>query len=157
MQCPGWPPAQHSGHAGTQNTLLGVVGTPTGRGPVAWAPHVVQGKESTLQQARDSGDVVSIPGLGRSPGGGHGIPLPGFLPWRIPWTEEPGGLQSTGLAKNQTRLSDQAQHSAILAPEKHERLGVWAGEGYTSVQVVHKGSQEAAPQKVETNEKNDFP
>ena len=29
-----------------------------------------------------------------SPGGGHGNPL--CIPaWRIPWTEEPGGLQST--------------------------------------------------------------
>ena len=25
--------------------------------------------------------------------------------WRIPWTEEPGGLQSTG-SQSQTRLSD---------------------------------------------------
>ena len=33
-----------------------------------------------------------------------------ILAWRIPWTEEPGGLQSTRLvhqvAKSQTRLSD---------------------------------------------------
>ena len=27
-----------------------------------------------------------------------------ILAWRIPWTEEPGGLQSTGVAKNWTRL-----------------------------------------------------
>ena len=27
------------------------------------------------------------------------------LAWRIPWTEEPGGLQSTG-SQSQTRLSD---------------------------------------------------
>ena len=36
-----------------------------------------------------------IPGLGRSPGGGHGNPLQ-YSCWRIPWTEEPGGLQSVG-------------------------------------------------------------
>ena len=29
-----------------------------------------------------------------------------ILAWEIPWTEEPGGLQSTGLQKSQTRLSD---------------------------------------------------
>ena len=29
-----------------------------------------------------------------------------ILAWRIPWTEESGGLQSTGVAKSQTRLSD---------------------------------------------------
>ena len=28
----------------------------------------------------------------------------GILAWKIPWTEEPGGLQSTGFAKNRTRL-----------------------------------------------------
>ena len=41
----------------------------------------------------DLGDVGSFPGSGRSPGGGHGHPL---LAWRIPWTEEPGGLQPIG-------------------------------------------------------------
>ena len=25
-----------------------------------------------------------------------------FVSWRIPWTEEPGGLQSMGVTKNQT-------------------------------------------------------
>ena len=28
------------------------------------------------------------------------------LAWEIPWTEEPGGLQSTGSQKSRTRLSD---------------------------------------------------
>ena len=28
-----------------------------------------------------------------------------ILAWKIPWTEEPGGLQSTGL-QSRTRLSD---------------------------------------------------
>ena len=35
-----------------------------------------------------------IPGLERSPGGGHGNPLPVFLPGESLWTEEPGRLQS---------------------------------------------------------------
>ena len=29
-----------------------------------------------------------------------------ILAWEIPWTEEPGGLQSIGWQKNQIRLSD---------------------------------------------------
>ena len=29
-----------------------------------------------------------------------------ILAWTIPWTEEPGRLQSVGLQKSQTRLSD---------------------------------------------------
>ena len=28
------------------------------------------------------------------------------LVWRIPWTEEPGGLQSMGFTKSRTQLSD---------------------------------------------------
>ena len=39
--------------------------------------------------------VGSIPGLGRSPGGGNGDHST-ILAWEIPWTEEPGGLQSIG-------------------------------------------------------------
>ena len=29
-----------------------------------------------------------------------------ILAWEIPWTEEPGGLQSMGSQKSQTQLSD---------------------------------------------------
>ena len=29
-----------------------------------------------------------------------------ILAWEIPWTEEPGGLKSTELQKNQTQCSD---------------------------------------------------
>ena len=29
-----------------------------------------------------------------------------ILPWRIPWTEEPSGLQSIGLQRAGTRLSN---------------------------------------------------
>ena len=48
--------------------------------------------------AYNSGDLGSIPGLRRSPGGGNGCHF-STLTWRIPWTEEPGGLQSTGSQK----------------------------------------------------------
>ena len=48
-------------------------------------------------------DPGSIPGSGRSPGEGNGNPLQysclensNILAWIIPWTEKPGGLQSTG-------------------------------------------------------------
>ena len=42
--------------------------------------------------AGDVRDSDSVPGLGRSPGGGHGNHS-SALAWRIPWTEELGGLQ----------------------------------------------------------------
>ena len=32
-----------------------------------------------------------------------------ILGWRIPWTEEPGELQSMGLQKSQTQLSNWAR------------------------------------------------
>ena len=41
-------------------------------------------------------DLASIPGLGRSPGGGR---TPVFLPGISPWTEEPDGQQSMGLKR----------------------------------------------------------
>ena len=46
------------------------------------------------------GDVGLIPGWGRSPGEGNGNPThSSILLWEIPWTEEPGRLQSMGLQK----------------------------------------------------------
>ena len=50
--------------------------------------------------AGGSRDVGLIFGWGRSPGGGNGNLL--TLTWKIPCTEEPGGLQSLGLQKSQT-------------------------------------------------------
>ena len=61
------------------------------------------GKESTC----NAGDSGSIPGLGGSPGEGNGNPLQYSIAWRMPCTEEPGGLQSMGL-QSWTRLSPQA-------------------------------------------------
>ena len=43
----------------------------------------------------NAGDAGLIPGSGRSPGGGNGNHS-SILAWEIPWTEEPGGLQSMG-------------------------------------------------------------
>ena len=40
---------------------------------------------------RDVRDTGLIPGLGRSPGEENGNPLQ-YSAWKIPWTEEPGGL-----------------------------------------------------------------
>ena len=44
--------------------------------------------------AGDAGDTASILRSGRSPGEGMATHA-SILAWRIPWTEEPGGLQST--------------------------------------------------------------
>ena len=42
-----------------------------------------------------AGDAGSMLGLGVSPGKGNGNPY-SILAWEIPWTEEPGALQSLG-------------------------------------------------------------
>ena len=60
-------------------------------------------------KAGDPGETDLIPGWGRSPGGGHGNPLQDSC-WRIPWTEEPGGLQSMG-SQSQTRLKRLSTHT----------------------------------------------
>ena len=49
----------------------------------------------------DTRDAGLIPGLGRTPGGGHGTHS-SILTWKIPWTEEPGGLQSMGHKESDT-------------------------------------------------------
>ena len=48
------------------------------------------------ESACNVGDLCSVPGLGRSPEGGHGNPLQYSLPGESPWTEEPDRLQSVG-------------------------------------------------------------
>ena len=48
---------------------------------------------SSKESAYNAGDAGSIRGSGRSPGGGHGN-YSSILAWRIPWSEEPSGLQS---------------------------------------------------------------
>ena len=48
--------------------------------------------------ARNAGDLGSIPGLGSSPGEEMATHS-SILAWRIPWMEEPGGLQSMGLQR----------------------------------------------------------
>ena len=37
-----------------------------------------------------------------------------ILAWGIPWTEEPGGLQSIGFAKSQTLLSEVTEHAFLV-------------------------------------------
>ena len=62
------------------------------------------------ESACSAGDQGSIPASGRSPGEEHGnhssiLAWKTTLAWKIPWVEEPGGLQSIWL-QNQAQLSD---------------------------------------------------
>ena len=62
-------------------------------------PNGSPNKESAYK-AGDTGVADWIPGLGKSPVGRNGNPC-SILAWKIPWTEEPGRLQSKRVAKSQ--------------------------------------------------------
>ena len=83
------------------------------------------GKESNC----NAGDLGSIPGLARSPGGGHVNPL------QYAWLEKSidrGAWWATvnGVTKSQTQLSDWANHSTV-----NHRDGIW-----------HTGREQALPE-----------
>ena len=60
-----------------------------------WASQVALVVKNLPASAGDTRDVSLIPESGRSPGEENGTHS-GILAWRIPWTEEPGGLPSMG-------------------------------------------------------------
>ena len=72
-------------------------------------------KESMCKGAA-TWDSGSIPGLGRSPGDGCGN-LCLILVWRIPWTEEPGGLQSVSSQESGTTEATQQARTCKLGAE----------------------------------------
>ena len=51
------------------------------------------------ESACNAGDLGSVPGLGRSSLEKEMATQSIILAWEIPWTEEPGGLQSMGLQR----------------------------------------------------------
>ena len=57
---------------------------------------VFRGGSAVKNLPADAGHVGWIPGLERSPEKEMAT-YSSILAWRIPWTEEPGGLQSIGL------------------------------------------------------------
>ena len=63
------------------------------------------GSSAGKESACNVGDQGSIPGLGGSPGGGHGNPS-SILAWRIPMDRGVWQAIAHGIAKSQTRLSD---------------------------------------------------
>ena len=64
-----------------------------------WTSQVALEVKNLPSNAGDIGDLGAaslIPGLGRSPGVGNGNLFQSIPDWKIPWTEEWGGLQSMG-------------------------------------------------------------
>ena len=62
----------------------------------AWTLHVALQVKNLPANVGYSIDAGSIPGLGRSPGGGKRQPTPVFLPEKFHGQEEPGRLQFMG-------------------------------------------------------------
>ena len=56
------------------------------------------GDSDDKEHTRNAGDLGSVLGSKRFPGEGDGYHS-SILAWRIPWTEEPGRIQSMGVAK----------------------------------------------------------
>ena len=65
-----------------------------------WAFPLASGEEPA-SNARATRDFGSTPGSGK-PLEEEVATHPSVLAWRIPWAEEPGGLQSMGSRKSQT-------------------------------------------------------
>ena len=77
-----------------------------------WASQMVPVVKNLPASAGDIRDAGSTPGLGRSPGGkpsNHSS----ILAWRIPWTEEPGVLQSIGLQRVGDDWNDSMHAQAV--------------------------------------------
>ena len=79
------------------------------------------GKE-TAYNAGDIRDMGSTPGLGRSLEEGMAAHSR-ILAWRIPWTEEPGGLQSIG--RKEVDMTKATEHSAVLRWAEYLQCGCY--------------------------------
>ena len=83
------------------SVLLHLSVVPPGLGPYGRIPGGSPGGSDGKESACNAGDVGSIPRPGRSPEkemANHSS----ILAWRIPWTQEPGRLQSMGATKSPT-------------------------------------------------------
>ena len=74
------------------------------------------GGSDSKESICNEGDLGLIPGLGRSPGGGHDTPVQYSLLEDTPWTEEPGGQQSLGLQRVRHDWATKHIHVNISIP-----------------------------------------
>ena len=73
------------------------------------ASYMTLGVKNSPTNEGDIRDADSTPESGRSPEGEHGNHS-SILAWRIPWTVEPGGLQ-TMVSQSQTQLKQLCMHT----------------------------------------------
>ena len=110
--------------------------TKLGRDSRAWFfwspicdPSGFSGGSDGEESACNAGDLALIPESGRSPGEetGHSS----ILAWRIPWTEEPGRLQSMGSQRVRHNwatftFTDPSNWQSLLWSTPHQ----WAGQDF---------------------------
>ena len=58
------------------------------------------------------------------------------LAWKIPWTEEPDGLQSMGSQKSQTQLSNLTAVAAVMVTVTGIQASSWMTKRYFLVTVM---------------------
>ena len=75
----------------------------------SWALQVALVVKNPPADAGDARDMRLISWSGRSPEGGN-VNHSSILAWRIPWTEEPGGLQSI-VSQSQIQLKRLSMHT----------------------------------------------
>ena len=82
---------------------------------VDWISQVSWLIKNTPVNIGDTRDMGPIPGLGMEDMATHS----NILAWRIPWTEEPGGLQSMGLQRigHDWANKDGTRHSVYVNPK----------------------------------------
>ena len=108
-------------------------GSTENRGLVYWTQGFPGGSVGK-QSAYNARDPDSIPGLGRCPGKEMATHSTIFA-WRIPWTEEPGGLQSMGSQKSDTTEHlTHTQHThnetqSLRSPKAEQNLSMETGGG----------------------------
>ena len=107
----------------------------TGKYVLHGLPGGDNGKESACQGRRHE-KYRFDPWAGRFPGEGAVATHSNILAWRIPWTEEPGGLQSIGLQRVGHDWSDLAhtKHMSCILRRKvsqQKQTQIWYNEIYT--------------------------
>ena len=95
------------------------------------------GTEGKLSSC-NAGDLGSIPGLGRSPGGGEWQHTPLFLPGEYPWTEESGGLQSVGSQRVRCDWANKHIYFTKGNVHFHVTLFIYSNHSFLPKPHVHK-------------------
>ena len=124
--------------------------------PLVVISHVVLVVKNLSASAGDIRDVGLIPGSRKSPREGNGNPLEYILAWKIPWTEEPGGLQSMGLQRVKPDWSWLSMHSMRWREDSVSSLGplyraAWVSLSWQGSQISPKPPIQESKVKTKIN------